>query len=196
METAKKTRLSLAEYNQLEEETNQRYEYHDGEVFSMAGAATDVGDPVHGAIAGNLIGLLHGGLLPKDCSVLTSDVKFYIPSINHSLYPDVSVVCGPSERSDKDTKALTNPILLIEVLSDSNAAYDRGTKFHYYSELPSLREYVLVEQHEWKVETRYRSTPDEPWQMDWFSGKEATVRLRSVDLTLPLADLYRRTEGL
>ena len=191
METAKKTHLSLAEYNQLEEETNQRYEYHDGEVFAMAG-----GDPVHGAIAGNLIRLIGNGLVTKDCTVLTSDVKFYIPSINRSLYPDVSVVCGPSERSDKDTKALTNPILLIEVLSDSNAAYDKGTKFHYYSELPSLREYVLVEQHTWKVETRYRSRPEEPWQMDWFSGEEAHVRLRSVDLTLPMADLYRRTESL
>ncbi len=196
METAKKTHLSLAEYNQLEEETNQRYEYHDGEVFAMAGAATDVGDPVHGAIAGNLIGLLHTALRPKDCTVLTSDVKFYIPSINRSLYPDVSVVCGPSERSEQDTKALANPILLIEVLSDGNASYDRGTKFHYYSELLSLREYVLVEQHTWKVETRYRSRPEEPWQMDWFSGEEAHVRLRSVDLTLPMADLYRRTESL
>ena len=59
-----------------------------------------------------------------------------------------------------------------------------------------MREYVLVEQHEWKVETRYRSTPDELWQMDWFSGEEAQVRLRSVELTLPMADLYRRTESL
>lgn len=108
----------------------------------------------------------------------------------------MSVVCGPSERSERDTKALTNPILLIEVLSDSNASYDRGTKFHYYSELPSLREYVLVEQHTWKVETRYRSSPEEPWQMDWFSGEDAEVRLRSVDLTLSMADLYRRTKDL
>lgn len=114
----------------------------------------------------------------------------------------MSVVCGPSERSEHDTKALTNPILLIEVLSDSNASYDPvstagGTKFHYYSELPSLREYVLVEQHAWRVETRYRSNPEEPWQMDWFSGEAAEpVHLRSVDLTLSMADLYRRTEGL
>ena len=201
MEAAQKKHLSLAEYNQLEEETNQRYEYHDGEVFAMVGAATDVGDPVHGAIAGNLIRLIGNGLVTKDCTVLTSDVKFYIPSINRSLYPDVSVVCGPSERSKQDTKALTNPILLIEVLSDGNASYDPvstagGTKFHYYSELPSLREYVLVEQHTWKVETRYRSSPAEPWQMDWFSGESAEVRLRSADLTLPMADLYRRTESL
>lgn len=80
MENAVRKHLSLAEYNQLEEETNQRYEYHDGEVFAMAGAATDVGDPVHGAIAGNLIRLIGNGLVTKDCTVLTSDVKFYIPS--------------------------------------------------------------------------------------------------------------------
>ena len=191
MEPARKNHVSLAEYNQLEEETNTRYEYHDGEVFAMAG-----GDPVHGAIAGNLIRLIGNGLLPKDCTVLTSDVKFYIPSINKSLYPDVSVVCGPSERSEHDIRALTNPVLLIEVLSDSNAAYDRGAKFHYYSELSSLREYVLVEQHVWKVETRYRTSPNESWKMDWFSGENAEVMLRSIDLTLPMADLYRRTEGL
>lgn len=66
--------------------------------------------------------MLHSALRPKDFTVLTSDVKFCIPSINRSLYPDVSVVCGPSERSKRDAKALTNPILLIEVLSDSNAS--------------------------------------------------------------------------
>lgn len=151
---------------------------------------------VHGAIAGNLIRLIGNGLLSKDCTVLTSDVKYYIPSINKSLYPDVSVVCGSSERSEQDVRALINPILLIEVLSDSNAGYDRGQKFYYYSELPTLREYVLVEQHEWKVETRYRRSPNERWQMDWLSGKEAEVTLRSLELTLPIAEVYRRTEGI
>ena len=196
MESARKNCLSLAEYNQLEEETNTRYEYHDGEVFAMAGAATDVGDPVHGVIAGNLIRLIGNDLLSRNCTVMTSDVKFYIPSINKSLYPDVSVVCGSPERSKQDTRALTNPVLLIEVLSDSNAAYDRGAKFHYYSELSSLREYVLVEQHVWKVETRYRSSPDERWQMDWFSGETAEVVLRSLGISLAMPDLYHRTEGL
>ena len=191
MESARKNHLSLAEYNQLEEETNTRYEYHGGEVFAMAG-----GDPVHGAIAGNLIRLIGNGIQSKDCMLFTSDVKYYIPSIDKSLYPDVSVVCGDPERSEQDVRALTNPILLIEVLSDSNASYDRGAKFHYYSELPSLREYILVEQHEQKVETRYRSSPNERWQMEWFSGEGAEVHLRSLDLTLPMTELYRRTENL
>jgi Uma2 family endonuclease len=108
----------------------------------------------------------------------------------------VSVVCGPPVRSEKDTRALTNPILLVEVLSDSTEAYDRGKKFHYYSELPSLREYVLVEQHTWRVETRYRSSPDERWVLDWFSGETAEVALQSLGISLAMTDLYHRTEGL
>ncbi len=191
MEPATKNYLSLIDYNQLEEETNTRYEYHDGEVFAMAG-----GNPKHSAIAGNLNRLIGNGLVSKDCTLFTSDLKYHIPSINRSLYPDVSVVCGPPERSEKDTRALTNPVLLVEVLSDSTEAYDRGKKFHYYSELPSLREYVLVEQHAWRVETRYRSSPDKRWVLDWFSGETAEVTLRSLGISLTLADIYRRTEGL
>lgn len=191
MEQAEKHRLSLTEYNQLEEENSLRYEYHDGEVFAMAG-----GDPKHGIIASNILGMLHNALLSKDCTVCNSDVKFYISSANKSLYPDVSVVCGTAERSKQDIRALTNPILLIEVLSGSTVAYDKGAKFRYYSELPSLREYVLVEQDAWVVEIRYRDSPDERWQMEWFSGKNAEVILRSINVTLPIAELYRRTEGL
>lgn len=191
MEHATKKRVSLAEYNQLEEEDDLRYEYHDGEVFAMAG-----GDPKHSAIAGSIIYLLSSALRGKGCTPFTSDTKFYIASLNKSLYPDVSVVCRPFERSDKDSRALTNPVLLVEVLSDSTADYDRGAKFRYYSQIPSLREYVLVEQNSWTVETRYRNTVSDEWKMDWFEGEKAEVILRSLNITLPMTELYRETEGL
>ncbi len=190
-ERAVKKQLSLAEYNQLEKEDNLRYEYHNGEVFAMAG-----GDPKHSAIAGSMIYLLTSALRGKGCTAFTSDTKFYIASLNKSLYPDVSVVCRPFERSEKDMQALTNPILLVEVLSDSTADYDRGAKFRYYSKIPSLREYVLVEQHSFTVETRYRNSIGEEWKMDWFEGEDAEVMLRSVNITIPIAELYRETEGL
>ncbi len=189
MEPARKKSLSLVEYNQLEEETQQRYEYHQGEVFAMAG-----GDPKHGAIAGNAIGLLRSALFNKDCTIFTSDVNFYIEDIDRSLYPDVSVVGGSPQRSDKDAKALTNPIPLVKVLSDSTEGYDRGTKFRYYSTLPSLREYVLVEQNSWSVEVRYRPSLEERWQLELFSGSEAEIPLRSLDIVLPITELYRKTE--
>ncbi len=98
-------------------------------------------------------------------------------------------------------RALTNPILLVEVISQSTEGYDRGNKFHFYSYLPSLREYVLIEaecrpQAAWKVETRYRSSLTEKWQIDWFEGEDAAIILRSIDISLPMSELYHRTEGL
>ncbi|MEM9833583.1 MAG: Uma2 family endonuclease [Bacteroidota bacterium] len=125
--------LSLEEYNQLEEENYQRYEYHDGEVYAMAG-----GDPVHNTIGVNITTILSPLLRNKSCNVFNSDQKVYIQSVNRSFYPDASVTCGSVERSDQDTKAITNPILLMEVLSDSTEAFDRGEKFEYFSKLPSL----------------------------------------------------------
>jgi Uma2 family endonuclease len=161
MEHVLKKKLSLEEYNQMEEEEQWRYEYHSGEVFAMAG-----GDPKHSAIAGSIIYLLSSALKGKGCTPFTSDTKFYIEALNKSLYPNVSVVCRPFERSDKDKHALVNPVLLVEVLSESTADYDRGAKFRYYSKIPSLREYVLVEQNSLTVETRHRGSENEEWKMD------------------------------
>jgi Uma2 family endonuclease len=191
MEHVLKKKLSLEEYNQMEEEEQWRYEYHSGEVFAMAG-----GDPKHSAIAGSIIYLLSSALRGKGCTPFTSDTKFYIEALNKSLYPDVSVVCRPFERSDKDKHALVNPVLLVEVLSESTADYDRGAKFRYYSKIPSLREYVLVEQNSLTVETRHRGSENEEWKMDWFEGKEAKVVLRSLNIKLLISEIYQEAEGL
>jgi Uma2 family endonuclease len=184
-------KLTLAEYNQLEEENQQRYEYHDGEVFAMAG-----GDPVHNAIGGNVITMLNQSLRKKQCNVFTSDQKVYIDFFRKSLYPDASVTCGSVERSDKDTKAIVNPILLVEVLSDSTEAYDRGRKFEYFSKLPSLREYVLLSQHEPKAQLHYRPSPTEPWQITWVSQLDQTLTLQPLGIETTLDELYLKTEGL
>ena len=117
-------RLTLEEYCQLEEKMQQRYEYHDGEVFAMTG-----GDPVHNAIGVNVTTLLNQLLREKNCNVFNSDQKVWIQSIRRSLYPDTSVTCGLVERSAEDKKSIINPVLLVEVLSDSTEAKDRGKKF-------------------------------------------------------------------
>jgi Uma2 family endonuclease len=184
-------KLTLAEYNQLEEENQQRYEYHDGEVFAMAG-----GDLVHNAIGGNVITMLNQSLRNKKCNVFTSDQKVYIDFFSKFLYPDASVTCGPVERSDKDTKAIVNPVLLVEVLSDSTEAYDRGRKFEYFSRLSSLREYVLLSQHEPKAQLHYRPSADEPWQVTWVSQPNQTLVLQSLEIETTLDELYLKTEGL
>ena len=191
MGPAIKNKLSLAEYNRLEQENNMRYEYHNGEVFAMAG-----GEPKHSLIANNIGALLRNALLSKDCMVFNSDAKYHIATSYVSCYPDVSVICGSAERSDKDVRALTNPLLLVEVLSETTAAYDQGAKFHTYSQLSSLREYVLVEQDEQRVQVFYRPAPQELWQMQWFSQEDNEIILRSIDTKILLADVYHRTEGL
>lgn len=184
-------KLTLAEYNQLEEETRQRYEYHNGEVFAMAG-----GDPVHNVIGHNVQLFLGNALRKKPCKVYTSDQKVYIDDINRSLYPDASVTCGPVERSDKDTKAIINPIVLVEVLSDSTEAYDRGRKFEYFSKLSSLREYVLLSQHEPKAQLHYRPSANEPWQIIWVNGLNQALKLQSLGVETTLDELYLKTEDL
>lgn len=192
MEQLKTTHeLTLSEYSQLEEDTQQRYEYHDGEVYAMAG-----GDPVHNAIGGNVIFVLNALLRQQKCNVFTSDQKVYIDLFNKSLYPDASVTCGAVERSDQDTKAIVNPILLVEVLSDSTEAYDRGRKFECFSSLPSLREYVLLTQHEPKAQLHYRSSASEPWQVTWVSEPDQVLTLQSLGVETTLGELYLKTEGL
>ena len=186
-----RSHLTIAEYNQLEEETQQRYEYHNGEVFAMAG-----GDPVHNTIGVNTTTVLNQLLREKSCNVFNSDQKVYIDFIKKSLYPDASVTCGPVERSDKDTKAIVNPVLLVEVLSDSTEAYDRGKKFEYFSKLPSLREYVLLSQHEPKAQLHYRTSDTNLWQIIWVSELDQTLTLQSLSIETTLKELYFKTEGL
>jgi len=192
METAQKHQLlTLQEYQQLEEATGQRYEYHNGEVFAMAG-----GEPKHNAICGNMTTVLNQLLRNKPCNVFTSDQKVHIASINCSLYPDVSVTCGPVERAEKDTRAIVNPVLLVEVLSESTAGYDRGDKFKYYSKIPSLREYVLVQQDEPSVQICYRSSDSDLWQITWIDDLAQPIPLQSLEIEIPLEELYLKTEDL
>ncbi|MGB3850126.1 MAG: Uma2 family endonuclease [Tunicatimonas sp.] len=182
-------KLSLADYQRLEEQTDTRYEYHDGEVFAMSGAARK-----HSAIASN-VGRNLGNILPKGCRTFDSDLKVYVEAVNKGFHPDVSVACRPITGPD-EINAIDNPVLLVEVISEGSANYDPvstagGQKFWYYSHLPSLREYVLIEQDRPAVEVRYRSSATADWVMAYHEGEEAEVVLRS-----PLAQVYEDTDGL
>lgn len=189
MEAVTKRKLSLAEYQQLEETTDTKYEYHDGEVFAMSGTSR-----MHSAIASNVIQQVSNAL-PEGCRSFDSDLKVYIESARKGLHPDVSVACRPITGPD-EINAIDNPVLLFEILSPSTSAYDRGQKFWFFSQLPSLREYVLIEQDKWAVEVRYRSSADQDWVMAYYEGEDAEVLLRSLDLRLSLRQIYHDTDGL
>ena len=180
------------DYLALEADSNEKLEFHGGYIIAMAG-----GTPEHGLIAGNFIGAVNQSLreADKNCSTFTSDVKVHIASANRGFYPDASIVCGPFEKSEKDPKAITNPILILEVLSESTQALDRGTKFTHYRQLPSLKEYVLISQEEASVDTYFRRE-NGLWEIRTIMGLNEHVELKSIACTLAMEEIYRLVPGM
>jgi len=138
--TARWVHYTYAQYVAVEEESSIRHEYLDGEIYAMAG-----GSPDHAALAAVIISLLRPQL-PPGCRVFTSDLRVRIPATGLSTYPDATVVCGRTLRASDDALAVVNPVVLVEVTSDSTERYDRGAKLEHYWQLPSVG-YVLLVSH-------------------------------------------------
>ncbi|KYF94571.1 hypothetical protein BE17_35955 [Sorangium cellulosum] len=147
MAPAHRIHYTYAEYLALEASSNVKHEYLDGQIYAMAG-----GTPEHAALAAAVIGLLFPELRGGRCRTYDADLRVRVPSTGLATYPDVTVVCGPLERDAEDGQAVTNPTLIVEVLSRSTEEYDRGDKFDHYKNLTSLRQYVLVSHRERSVE--------------------------------------------
>ena len=135
----------------LERETEIRHAWHDGQAFAMAG-----GTIPHGELASAMQGELRALALSCGCRVFSSDVKVRVVATGLATYPDASVVCGPIERDPEDRNAIANPTLLVEVLSEGTEGFDRGAKARHYRQIPSLKDYVLVSQHERLIEVYSR----------------------------------------
>jgi Uma2 family endonuclease len=137
---APRHQYSFAQYLELEEESGVRHEYYAGEIYAMAG-----GTPEHAAIAAAVTLALGRQLVGKNCRVYSSDLRVRIPATGLATYPDVSVICGPSERDPASPTHVVNPTLVVEVLSPSTETYDRTDKLLHYQQLASLAAVVLVE---------------------------------------------------
>jgi Uma2 family endonuclease len=180
--TARRLHYSYAQYVALEEESPIRHEYLDGEIYAMAG-----GSPDHAALAASVIRLL-GSQLPRGCRTFTSDLRIRIPSSGLSTYPDVAVVCGRTERAADDGPAVTNPVLLVEITSDSTEDYDRGEKLRQYTQLPSVREVLMVSHREPHLTLHRRDTSG--WiVIEAHSHHELT--LETVAACLDVNEVYR-----
>ena len=149
--------LSFTEYLAFEEKSEVKHEFHDGKLIQMAGGTHN-----HNTISANIIGLLFSFFLKKEtpCNTLTSDQKVYVPATNRVVYPDTTVYCGEPEFYLDRTAVISNPLLIVEVLSEETAEYDRTTKFENYCSIPSFREYVLVAQDRPFVEAFYLHDPE------------------------------------
>jgi Uma2 family endonuclease len=183
-ESARRPRYSLGEYVILEEMSNVRHEYLDGQIFAMAG-----GTPEHGGLCANLMTLLSNALAGRPCRVFTSDVRVRVRATGLDTYPDASVVCGRAERDTDDPNALTNPLVLVEVTSPGTEAYDRGEKLEHYRKIPSLQEVLIVAHAEVGVDV-WRRRSGEDWAIE-SAGPAGSARLRSLSCELPVAEIYR-----
>lgn len=177
-----RTYLTAAEYLEFEAASPIKHEYIDGEAYAMAGA-TDA----HVTIALNLAADLRLHLRGTGCRVYISDMKAHIDVINRYFYPDVMVTCD--ERDQDASTAKRFPKLIVEVLSDSTAAYDRGDKFADYRLLNSLQEYVLINTHLQRLEC-YRRQTNGQWTVQFYEASDQSFTLQSIDFKGTLADLY------
>ena len=177
-------RFTPEEYLALERQAEFKSEYFAGEVFAMAGASQR-----HNLIAANVIRLLGNQLLEHNCNVYPSDMRVKIPQVKKYTYPDVVVVCGEEQFEDEDKDTLLNPSLIVEILSESTEAYDRGKKFEHYQSLESLQEYVLIAQDSYRIE-RYVRQDDRTWTYTEFHSRDDVVTLPTIGCTLSLKDVY------
>ncbi len=176
---------SLRQYLEIEAETQQRYEYHDGHIVAMAGGTLN-----HSLLCDRIFGELYRKLEGSQCTPFSGQTKLHIPVNNRYLYPDGMVICGDLVPSKTEVGAITNPVLIIEVLSKNTESYDRGGKFDLYRDLPSFKEYVLVHQNLARVE-RYQKTEEGLWVVDWITGLESILHLHTLSLEIPLSTLYK-----
>ncbi len=174
--------LSADEYLILEAQSQTKHEYLNGEVYSMAGASD-----THVTIALNVATLLRSHLRGSGCRVYITDMKVRLDDRNCFFYPDVMVTCDPRDRDMPTYKRF--PKLIVEVLSDSTEAFDRGDKFDHYQSLATLEEYVLINTRHQRVEC-FRRTGDRCWALQTYTPDTQTVDLPSVGLTVAIADLY------
>ncbi len=190
-------RLTVEEYLELESRSPEvKYEYRDGVIVNMREALAMAGGTVtHCLINANVIAAFNNRLKGGPCRVYSNDLRVRIPRKTLYTYPDAVVVCGNTESELHKTASatITNPTLIVEVLSPSTELYDRGEKFSLYREIPSLREYVLVSQSSPRVETYFRRD-DGGWSFGPFEGINAVAKLLSLEIDLPLTEVYAGVE--
>lgn len=176
--------ISAQDYLDQELHAETKHEYIDGEVHAMAGASD-----AHVKVTGNAYALLKSHLRGSGCSTYIADMKVRIGQDEAFFYPDVMVTCEPSDQLPEQDLVKNHPKLIIEVLSPSTEAHDRGKKFMLYRKLTSLEEYLLIDPRSYYVEL-FRRENDIQWSLTAIEGADSLLKLSSVGLQCTLADLY------
>ena len=176
--------ISPEQYLEMERASEVKHEYYQGEVFAMSGASIPQNYVFH-----NVYGSLVISLKGKNCKPFGSDLRIHIPENGLYTYPDITIICGKPETTDNFEDSVTNPSVIIEILSKSTQDYDRGTKFALYRSIKSLKEYILVNSRAVSVEHNTRQ-PDNSWVLTEFKQLSDSFIISSIGLTLHLKDIY------
>jgi Uma2 family endonuclease len=178
--------LTAQDYLVWERQQETRHEYLEGQVFAMTGASR-----AHNMLCANILASLHGQVRDKPYEIYVNDMRVKVSETGMYTYPDLVAACGEPRFEDQAVDTLLNPVLIIEVLSDSTERYDRGAKFTHYRSVNSLKEYLLVSQNECRVE-HYVRQPGNHWLLTEYQEMQDRIDLNSLDSYLLLAEIYER----
>lgn len=179
-----KRHFTIEEYLEMENAATEKHEYYKGEIFAMSGAKEN-----HVDICGNVWAGLKSKLKGKPCKPRGLDMRVYIPENSLFTYPDLAVFCGERKTLNDDKMNAINPTVIIEVLSPSTKKYDRGEKFELYKAIPTLADYILIDSESIKAEVWHKAVNGE-WLVTEYSTLSEVMLIQSIDVALPLAEVY------
>jgi Uma2 family endonuclease len=185
-----KQHYTIEEYLEMERASNVKHEYYQGEVFAMAGASDN-----HNFIFSNVIVRAGAQLLNKSCYPMGSDMRMHIPENTLFTYPDISIYCSKITTTDEEKDTALHPTIIIEILSKSTRSYDRGLKFKLYRDIPTLKEYILIDSENIGVEA-WHVNIDKSWDLKVYNTLQDTVQIPTVDVSLTMKDIYTNTSLL
>jgi Uma2 family endonuclease len=183
-----KRKYTIPEYLEMEDAATEKHEYYQGEIFAMSGARLR-----HNIVAKHLLVLLELKLKGKPCKPFGSDLRIHIEKNTLFTYPDISVICGDPESMGNDDMNFLNPSIIIEVLSPSTRNYDRGDKFRLYKDIPTLREYILVDSDSINIESFFINEQGN-WELREYRNVNDTLFLPTIQSSVELKDIYEGTD--
>jgi Uma2 family endonuclease len=183
-----KQKFSIEEYLEMENAAVEKSEYYKGEVFAISGALMK-----HNKIFSKLFGALTAKLKGKSCQPYGSDTRIHIPSNSLFTYPDIVIICGKEETLNNDGFNVLNPTVIIEILSRSTKNYDRGDKFNLYRDIPTLKEYILVDSESIGVEA-WHINESNHWELEEYKSINEMLAVKAVGIDMPLQEIYEGVE--
>jgi len=179
-----KQKVSIEEYLEMEQSSIEKHEYYKGEIFAMSGAKMP-----HNTISKNLLGTLFTKLKGKKCQPYGSDVRIHIESNTLFAYPDISIICDEVITRNNDDFNVLNPVAIIEILSQSTKNYDRGEKFKLYRDIPTLKEYILIDSESIHIET-FRLNEKNHWELEEYNFVTEELYVKAINEKILIADIY------